>query len=183
MVPKKRGPGSSTAASGGDRTRWLDGGWPSVFFDGGKPKQNGLFSYFSKGKVYIIIYPRYSMFFCLNPYFRTFAQFLWLHKTEMVFFVSFCVKGRVYFWKRRRSKSPKTFFLLHANKLFPFRKGFFPPKRTVYDLPRFFQLRDDLDFSQKMASTKLYYRHRQFSQKNYVQPAVFFFLFDALQEV
>lgn len=92
-----------------------------------------------------------------------------------VFCFFLCVKGRVYFWKRRRPKSPTTFFLLHANKLFPFRKGFFPPKRTVYNLPRFFQWRDDLDFSQKMASTKLYYRHRQFSQNNYVQPVFFFF--------
>ena len=105
---------------------------PTFFLMEGKPKQNGWFSYFSKGKVYIFIYPRYAMYEFFLPLFPDICSISMVTQNwNCVFWFFLCVKGRVYFWKQRRPKSPKTFLLLYVNKLFPSRKGFFPPKFII----------------------------------------------------
>lgn len=103
-MPKTRGPGSSTAASGGDEIRWLDGGWVD-FLMGGNPNTMGGFPISLKAR-YLYIYPRYAMY--------------------DLFFLALISGHLLNFYG---PKSPKTFLLLYSNKLFPSRKGFFPPKK------------------------------------------------------
>ena len=100
--------------------RWnpLVGWWLGrPFFDGGKPKHNGWFSYFSKGKVFIYIPDTQCMIFFFWPLFPDICSISMVQNLQRLSF--YCTQTNCSLLERDSSLQ----------------------KRTVYNLPRFFLMK------------------------------------------